>query len=190
MFCPHCGQQQTTGAIRYCSRCGFPLDGVIHLLNNGGMLPVYQNNEDGPPQISARRRGVKQGGLLLLSGAVLVPILGVMDSFARNSTFLDILVAFAAIICFIGGPLRMLYAGIFEEGAPNRLNQALPRPFAANLRQPAQFNQPVQNPPLPPQPANPASGWRARPITSELANRPSVTEHTTRLLDKDERPDR
>ena len=28
------------------------------------------------------------------------------------------LAALAAIICFIGGPLRMFYAAVFEEGAP------------------------------------------------------------------------
>lgn len=190
MFCPHCGQQQSTGAIRYCSRCGFPLDGVIQLLNNRGILPVYHSDEEGPPQISARRRGVKQGGVLMLSGAVLVPILGVMSSFARNSNFLEILVAFAAIICFIGGPLRMFYAAVFEEGAPNPFNRVPARPFAAASMPPPQFTPPVQNPALPPQSANPASGWRSRPITAELANRPSVTENTTRLLDKDERPDR
>lgn len=190
MFCPQCGQQQTTGAIRYCSRCGFPLDGVIQLLSTGGQLPVYQKDEDGVVQISPRRRGVKQGGVLLLSGAVLVPILGVMSSFARNSNFLDILVAFAAIICFIGGPLRMFYAAVFEEGAPNPFSRHTPRPFAAASMPPPKFSQPVQNPALPPASINPASGWRSRPITSELANRPSVTENTTRLLDKDDRPDR
>src|SRR5262245_44242060 len=113
MFCPQCGQQQATGVVRYCSRCGFPLDGVIHLLGNGGILPVY-SSPDEPVQISARRRGVKQGGILLLSGAVVVPILGVLASFS-NAAFLEILVAFAAIICFVGGPLRMLYAALFEE---------------------------------------------------------------------------
>ena len=43
MFCPQCGQQQVTGVIRFCSRCGFPLDGVIQLLSNGGALPAYRS---------------------------------------------------------------------------------------------------------------------------------------------------
>ncbi len=116
MFCPQCGQQQATGVIRFCSRCGFPLDGVIQLLGSGGIMPVYRLPDE-PVPVSARRKGVKQGGVLLLSGAVIVPLLGVLASFG-NSGFLEVLTAFAAIICFIGGPLRMLYAGIFEEGAP------------------------------------------------------------------------
>ena len=146
MFCPQCGQQQASGAVRFCSRCGFPLDGVIHLLNNGGMLPVYRGPDDPPPPISARRRGVKQGGVLLLSGALIVPSLGVLASFS-NAAFLEILTAFAAIICFLGGPLRMLYAGVFEEGAPQKPPQT--RPYIPAPMSPHQFVPPRQQSALP-----------------------------------------
>jgi hypothetical protein len=118
MFCPQCGQQQVTGVIRFCSRCGFPLDGVIQLLGSGGMIPVYRDPDE-PVQISARRKGVKQGGLLL-SGAVLVPILAMFASFS-DFMLLEMLTILAAIICFVGGPLRMLYAAVFEEGSPRPL---------------------------------------------------------------------
>ena len=117
MFCPQCGQQQVTGVVRFCSRCGFPMDGVIQLLATGGIVPAYRTSDE-PVPISPRRKGVKQGATLLLLGVVLVPILGMFASFAQGSTFLEILAGLAAIICFIGGPLRMLYAGLFEEGAP------------------------------------------------------------------------
>jgi hypothetical protein len=183
MFCPQCGQQQVTGVIRFCSRCGFPLDGVIQLLNNGGMIPAYQRDPDEPVKMSPRKRGVKQGGLLLLSGAVLVPILAMFASFASGSTFLEILAALAAIVCFIGGPLRMLYAGVFEEGAPPR--QRL-YGTAAPMHVPQQFVPHMQAPALPPPQMRPATSWR-RPNTAELANPPSVTENTTRLLDKEDR---
>ncbi|MFN2533281.1 MAG: hypothetical protein ABR555_18515 [Pyrinomonadaceae bacterium] len=184
MFCPQCGQQQVTGAVRFCSRCGFPLDGVIQLLSHGGMLPVYRAS-DVETKISPRKRGVKQGGLLLLSGAVLVPILGVLSSFARNSNFIDILVAFAAIICFLGGPLRMLFAAVFEEGGPNFGRSEVPY---VSSPAPRQFSSRVQSNPLPPASVQPPP-WRPRPITAELAAPPSVTENTTRLLDKEDSRD-
>lgn len=185
MYCPQCGQQQTTGVIRFCSRCGFPLDGVIHLLGTGGILPVYHDPSE-PVQISPRRKGVKQGGMLLLGGVVFVPILGVMASYS-NSTFLEVLCAFAAIIAFIGGPIRMLYAGLFEEGAPPRVPAA--RPFVAgNVPQP-QFGPPVHNAALPPPSVQRPPQWRQRPVTAELAGPPSVTENTTKLLDKEGRPE-
>ena len=183
MFCPQCGQQQATGVIRFCSRCGFPLDGVIQLLSTGGMLPVYRSPEE-PVPASARRKGVKQDGVLLLSRAVLVPLLGVMTGFG-DSRFLEILLAFAAIICFIGGPLRMLYAAVFEEGAPSPGRMYGPPPIA----QP-QFGPPMQHQALPPPPVRTTSGWRSRPNTAELVTPPSVTENTTRLLEKEDRTDR
>jgi hypothetical protein len=183
MFCPQCGQQQANGVIRFCSRCGFPLDGVIQLLGTGGMMPVYRAPDE-PVAPSARRKGVKQGGLLLLSGAVVVPLIGVMASFG-NSAFLEIMTAFAAIICFIGGPLRMLYAALFEEGAPSPVRMYGPPPVAR-----PQFAPPMQHQALPPPPARQASGWRARPNTAELVTPPSVTENTTRLLEKEDRTER
>ncbi len=185
MFCPQCGQQQVTGHIRFCSRCGFPMDGVIQLLGSGGILPLYRDPEE-PPPISPRRKGVKQGGMLLLSGAVIVPILAMFSSFT-NATFLEILAALAAIICFIGGPLRMLFAALFEEAAPRPF-----RPYGppAHMHAPPQFASPAQRPALTPPPPRPQGSWRPRPNTAELVNPPSVTENTTRLLDKEDRTDR
>jgi len=183
MFCPQCGQQQATGVIRFCSRCGFPLDGVIQLLGTGGMIPVYRNPDE-PVPVSARRKGVKQGFVLFLLGVVIVPLLGIMASFG-NSAFLEILTAFAAIICFIGGPLRMLYAAVFEEGAPRPMPMYGPPPVAR-----PQFGPPMQQHALPPPPVRTASGWRSRPNTAELVSPPSVTENTTRLLEREERTER
>jgi hypothetical protein len=178
MHCPQCGQQQASEVVRFCSRCGFPLDGVIHLLSNGGILPAYQTGEGS--QISPRRRGVKQGGILLLTGILLVPILGLFASFS-DSNFLQLLAALAALICFLGGPLRMLYAGLFEEGGPSL---ARPANFQAPL--PLHNGQPARAPLPSAQFQPPQSSWRQRPRTAELVRPPSVTEGTTRLLDKED----
>jgi hypothetical protein len=183
MYCPHCGQQQVPGAVRFCSRCGFPLEGVFQLLNNGGMLPVYRQ-PGSPTEMSPRKKGVRQGGMLFLLGAIIVPILGLFASYF-DSRFPEILTALAAIICFMGGPLRMLYAAVFEEGAPRPMPQTA-RPFASQPVAPRQFG-PAHNPALPPPSVSTVPPWRQRPITAELATPPSVTENTTRLLDKEDR---
>lgn len=184
MYCPQCGQQQVSGTVRFCSRCGFPMDGVMQLLGTGGMVPYHSPNE--PIQISPRRKGVKQGGILFLSGILIVPILGLFASFS-NAAFPQLLAALAAMICFIGGPLRMLYAALFEEGAPRPMQIYGPPPVPMQQ----QFGPPRANTALPPPPPvrAPAS-WRGRPNTAELEGRPSVTENTTRLLDKEDRTDR
>src|SRR6267143_5843726 len=116
MYCPRCGQQQATDQMRFCARCGFAMEGTMHLLAHGGMLPLY-HPPAGEKPISPRRKGVKQGALLMLIGAILVPILGLMSGFApgRLENVFAFFAALSAIICFVGGPLRMLYAAIFEE---------------------------------------------------------------------------
>ena len=175
MHCPQCGQQQVSGVIRFCSRCGFPLEGVIHLLANGGALPVYQSAEE-PKEMSPRKKGVRQGGVLFLAGAVLVPVLGVLNA---NLNFdITMLVALAAIICFVGGLMRLLFAAIFEEGAPQ------PRPVYGPPIMPSQLSAPTRAA-LPPPSVNTSPGWRSRPNTAEMFQPPSVTENTTRLLDKE-----
>ena len=179
MHCPQCGQQQAPEVVRFCSRCGFPFDGVIQLLANGGMLPAFEQVE-GAKEISPRRRGVRQGGILLLTGILLVSILGVLSSFS-GSSFLELLTAIAAILCFVGGPLRMIYAALFEEGAPKW--QRTITPYASPM--PLHGGAPARNA-LPAPQARQAPGWIQRPRTAELARPPSVTEGTTRLLDKDE----
>lgn len=186
MYCPQCGQQQTSDLIRFCSRCGFPMDGVIHLLHNRGLLPMYPAAQESG-EISPRKRGVRQGGILLLTGALLVPILGVLNSFSTGM-IMDVLVAVAAIICFLGGPVRMIFAALFEDGAPPRG----PLPMTAYAPPPA--IRPGMPPPgagaLPPAMGNAVPTWRQRPNTAELMQPPSVTENTTRLLDKDEQRER
>ncbi len=150
------------------------------LLANGGMLPQYPLL-DGEQKISPRRKGVKQGALLFLLGVVLVPILAVFTSFApgRLGNMFEFFTILSALLCFTGGPLRMLFAAIFEEGAPTRQ-------FVA----PASYAPPAIPPPptrvsaLPPAAANSAGQWRPRPQTAEILQPPSVTDHTTRLLDK------
>jgi hypothetical protein len=156
------------------------MEGVMHLLAHGGMLPQYQPPA-GEKTISPRRKGVKQGVLLMLIGAILVPIFGVMAGFApgRLENVFAFFAALSAIICFLGGPLRMLFAAIFEEGAPKYQFPMAPTYNAPVLPPQARVSA------LPPPAVNPAPQWRQRPQTAEIMQPPSVTDSTTRLLDKE-----
>lgn len=182
MYCPQCGQQQLSENLRFCSRCGFPLEGVIHLLGSGGTLAFYQAPTEAG-EMSPKRRGVRQGAILFLVGAVLLPVLGVIYNFTQGDNLLDILVPLAAILFFLGGLMRMLFAAIFEQGARPQPRTVMPPSFVPPI--PAHFSAPAHGS-LPPAPANPAAGWRPRPEIPEIRQPSSVTENTTRLLDKDE----
>jgi len=157
------------------------MEGAMMLLANRGMLPHYPIPE-GDQKISPRKKGVKQGALLFLLGVLLVPILAVFTSYApgRLGNVFEFFTILSALLCFTGGPLRMLFAAIFEEGAPTR----------QFLTPPSYAPPPIPPPPaarvsaLPPASVNPASQWRPRPQTAEILQPSSVTDHTTRLLDK------
>jgi hypothetical protein len=157
------------------------MEGVMHLLAHGGMLPRYQPPA-GEKTISPRRKGVKQGVLLMLIGALLVPMLGIMSAFApgRLENVFALFAALSAMVCFVGGPLRMLFAAIFEEGAKSR--QLYP---ASSYMPPAVPPPRARVSALPP-PAVNTEPWKARPQTAEILQPPSVTDHTTKLLEKSE----
>ena len=175
MYCPQCGQQQASESLRFCSRCGFPVEGVLALIASGGYLGPYLGANQ---ERSARARGVRQGAVMFLLGILLVPVLGVLYHFAGGS-FFGVVLPLAALICFVGGLMRMLFAAVFEEGKPTV--RVTPGGYAPPL-----IGMPAPGQALPPATANPSPVWRARTATAELPRPPSVTENTTRLLDKDD----
>src|SRR5206468_2780017 len=144
----------------------FPMEGTMQLLAHGGMLPVVQ--PPGEKVRSPRAKGVMQGAGLFLLGILIVPILAIMANFAppRLENVFAFFAAVSAIICFVGGPLRMLFAAIFEQGAPKYAPLAHAS-FAPSAIPPAHVSA------LPPPAVNPASQWR-RPDTGELQPRASV----------------
>jgi hypothetical protein len=169
--------------MRFCSRCGFSMEGVMHLLAHGGMLPMYQS-PTGEKTRSPKFKGVMQGAMMMLLGALIVPIFGVMSAFApgRLENVFAFFAAMSAIIFFVGGPLRMLFAAIFEEGAPKRYQFPGQTTFAPPPIPAARVSA------LPPASVNNTAPWR-RPQTEEILAPPSVTDSTTKLLDKEPKPE-
>jgi hypothetical protein len=153
------------------------------LLSNGGMLPQYLPPIEGEQKTSQRKRGVKQGAMIFLLGVLLVPVLAVFTSFApgRLGNMFEFFTVVSALLCFIGGPLRMLFAALFEEGAPARQFMT-PSAYAPAAIPPP----PARVSALPPAAVNPAGQWKARPQTAEILQPPSVTDNTTRFLEKPE----
>jgi len=105
MYCPQCGQQISDG-LRFCSRCGFALDGVAKLIAAGGTLPELSENVSFR---SPRRRGIEQGAILMLIGMAFLPLINVGVSPPYNEALLSLFL--------LGGVLRAAYALVFQEGA-------------------------------------------------------------------------
>lgn len=180
IYCPRCGQEQISVEIRFCSRCGFLMSGLPEVVLNGGIPQHLTPTGVKPP--TPRRRGLKQGGGWFLFGVIVVPILGVLSNIFR---FDDDIVGLAAIIFFLGGIVRMIYALIFESGNPAdktleenvvQTAQKLLNKKPSGNALPAAQSIPVDSY-MPPRQAN----WRD---TNDLEPS-SVTDSTTKLLQKD-----
>ncbi|HKC63321.1 MAG TPA: hypothetical protein VKB86_06775 [Pyrinomonadaceae bacterium] len=177
MYCPRCGQQQASEEMRFCSRCGFPLSGVTELLVNDGVLRSVEN-ESQEQMVSPRRKGISQGVLIMLAGAVVVPVLGVLNHYLR---ILEPMVALSALLFFLGGFVRILYAIFFEKGASGKKILTPAPDTSAELSASS-----ARTAALPPAQSIPVSDFTPRRAnTAELVTPPSVTENTTRLLDED-----
>lgn len=150
----------------------------MELLNLRGILPT-RYVEGQRRKLSPRQIGVRQGAMLMLSTMLVVPIVSVLSVFILGNP--EVLVPITALLLFLGGLLRILFALLLEEGA---VQQAA---VIETYSPPSELSNQRENA-LPPESAIPAQSWR-RPDTAKILPRPSVTENTTRLLE-DERGDR
>lgn len=172
MFCPQCGQQRLSTETSFCSRCGYLLTGTAELLLHGGLIPHLPSR----PKISERARGVKQGAFVLLTAVFIVPLLTVLAmSINMRSPILPLMALFLLVG---GGLLRIAYALLFQSADPTQFTtQASLQPAAEQARLPQAQSTPVTEFTAPTQ-----GSWRT---TNDLVP-PSVTDGTTKLLEKEE----
>ena len=181
MFCPQCGQERTSDATSFCSRCGYLLTGTAELLQTGGALPQMP-----PADVrSPRSRGIRQGVFMFLLMMVLAPVVGIISEFGLGMEPWPVGVVVA--ILGLGGLLRIAYALMFESKFPAALPEArlnrelhpLPNSFSASA--------------LPPERATAASDFISPPFGRQTGPMPaepsSVTDETTKLLEKQRKPE-
>lgn len=180
MYCPKCSQQQVSEEVRFCSRCGFQLSAVRELIASDGALETLEVKAPGR-QLAPSLRGVRQGAWMMLASlpaALVVAFLaGVVDDALAVLLLLP-------LICFVAGFLRLLYATFLTKRAPHE-NEDAAQPHITS-RMPAQMGAAARSPELPPSQASPVAAYSPPGVkTAEMAQPPSVTESTTRLLDEE-----
>lgn len=172
MYCPKCGQQQISDEMRFCSRCGLALSELAEWLA-GGSLPVKRADEEPKVTVSRRRKNMRRAAKLMFFSVVLFPIF-LMIAAAENEAAALMPVA----MLFFVSLAWMLYARIFMDNAARVTSRSV---------QTSTLGSPPYRAPLPPATTPPISNiGRQQVRTNELAQPPSVTEHTTKLLDQDE----
>jgi choline-glycine betaine transporter len=160
--------------MRFCSRCGFPLTIVSQLVANGGALAGF--DAEGKRQLTPREMGVRWGALLMIISAVLFPIVLLFAAMKHDAVVLLLPV----FLVFLVGMARLLYAKLLQPNTPIQ-KEVL---FAAGQRMDQQLSS-EHRLGLPANQNVPVSAWRQPIDTSEMAQPPSVTDNTTKLLSDD-----
>ena len=169
MFCPKCGQQ-TSDEVRFCPRCGLQLAGLAAYVAAGGHAPAGAPVPRAPV-MTARRRGMRRGAKLMFFCAVVLPAAALL-AFEGDAPGPLLLVCTA----FLAGLAWFVYSWLFGDNVLPVGKDARRRDLGAAGDRPAlgapQFT-----------PASLFTQQRAN--TAEIYQPPSVTENTTRTLDKD-----
>ncbi len=171
MYCPRCGQQQISDEMKFCSRCGLPISGLPEWLA-GGWAPAGREQKTQVSLPSPRRKGIRRGAKLMFLSGVLFPVFLVLCLAIDEGApmIFPILIFFVALI-------MMLYARLFSEAIS---------PINSQPAQTSGLGAMSAGSALPPASNIPMHGFAGQQVrTAELAQPPSVTEHTTKLLDKE-----
>ena len=166
MHCPQCGQR-FSDEVRFCKGCGFSLDGVRELLTPTDISRTLEK-ESHKAGRSRSRKGLYRGVIVLSMGIVVLSF----SSFKSNLFPLELVI----LIC---GLMRIVYAMFFQEDMQRKKKQEHSLRDIAN-----QLGTATLSTALPPSQPVPVSVLRARRMdTAQMVHSPSVTEHTTKLLD-------
>ena len=169
MFCPKCGQQ-SLDEVRFCPKCGFQLGRLAAYLAAEGQTPS-EAPVPRAPLMTARRRGMRRGAKLMFICGVLLPAAALL-AFEGDAPGPLLLVLTGGL----AGLLWLVYSWIFNDNTVPVLSRKARKELAAAGAQPAlnaaQFTPaPLFN--------------QQRGNTAEIYQPPSVTENTTKLLNKD-----
>jgi len=173
MFCPRCSQEQISEEQIFCSRCGLPLGLVAEVLAGDGYLP--QSTDTGKSKkFFTRRKGI------IFSIIWFMFFLFIMSPFFAIVGVPE-LAAVSAVLGVFGGIIWLIVSFLLLKDTSKKDNvqiQEMPSQFRQNLSDANQHALPAQTY------SPPANTWRA-PNTGELIQPQSVTEGTTKLLEKD-----
>ena len=162
--------------MRFCSRCGLALSGLAERIS-GGALPAKSANEVKSVVLTRRRKGMRRAGKLMFYSGVLLPVFLVISLiFDEGGPMI-----FPFLVFFVGLAM-MLYARLFSDNTLPA-NDASPNNVAAQTSTLPSTSARSSLPPATNMPL--ATAGRQQVRTNELAQPPSVTENTTRLLDNE-----
>ena len=182
MYCPRCSQQQVSEETKFCSRCGFPLGLVSEILAHGGFLPQLADLYKSKKLLTRRNGLIFSLFWFLIFVLILTPLCGIADAPSE-------LIGMTAVIGTMGALIMTIASFLILQNEPSVLQLQNHELASGNLRNLHSTQQPAALPPQHSQPANsyvsPAGTWKT-PDTDDFARRASVTDNTTKLLEKND----
>jgi len=169
MYCPKCGQPQSSDLIRFCSRCGVDFDQVANLIERDFNKPSPDRDQS------------LKTHLLAMAMYILIAILAITGWgpwSGPQGTRIQAIAIIVSVLAFI-----LLFSGPFRQ----MIHKLLPRncELGKSSQPIEQKRSGVDAPTLPPAQSVPWTGrYQQRVNTAEMVPQPSVTEHTTALLEK------
>lgn len=188
MYCPKCSQQQPSDEVRFCSRCGFQLGVVKELLaQTEAPAPSAAEPLQPAPARGLRKRDVTVGALLMFVVALVVVLFpDTTPPPVRDGQLLITVALFVVLVLFInfvGHLLRAVNRIFGEDEAATRRGQLSQPPTPAPDLSTKVSAGGRDRAALPPTRSVPAASFNPpRVETAEMVRPPSVTEHTTNLL--------
>lgn len=181
MYCPRCGEEQSSGNLRFCNRCGLPLGLVSEVVANKGTLPHLEES------LKNKRFLTRKNGIFLSIfwfilfvpfGAAFFGVLGLEEISGVSAVFgvFSSLMIFLFSLFFLSKPADNLNFPAIAQTQQNIRGQQ-----ANQGSLPSQQTQTAQDYVN----SNEAGNWKA-PDTGELVSPGSVTEGTTKLLSREE----
>jgi hypothetical protein len=169
MFCPQCGQQQSSDEVRFCPKCGLSLAAHVAMLAGDNSTAVGAGAAHVPEQLG-KRVSTRRGAKLIFFSVVLFPIfLGFCFLFDSPVPL------FVPFTVFLLGLVWLVYSRLFGDDLVH-----VHRPTSRNDLKAGGVKPGLSAPQF-----VPASLFKQQRVnTSEIAP-PSVTENTTTLLNKD-----
>ncbi|HWW75632.1 MAG TPA: zinc ribbon domain-containing protein [Pyrinomonadaceae bacterium] len=169
MFCPQCGQQ-SSDEIRFCPRCGLSLVPHAALLAGGGSAADGAVVAQAPAR-TRRRVQMRRAAKLMFFSVVLLPVfigLGIAADGAEPILL--------PLFAFMAGLAWLVYARLFIDEHTYAAQKESRKNLKAGAESPALGAAQFAPAPL---------FGQQRANTAEMYQPPSVTENTTKLLDKD-----
>lgn len=167
MFCPQCGQQSSD--VRFCPKCGLSLVSHAALLTGHVSAAVVPSGVQAPVP-SGKRTGTRRGAKLMFFSVVLFPVFFALSIVVDSPGPL-----FVPFTVFLAGLAWLVYARLFGDDLLH-VHYSSRRDLKSGADKPALGA---------PQFVPASFAGRQRVNTSEIVAPPSVTENTTKLLDKD-----